>query len=173
MYDIFAKIVSSENILKIIDRVHQEVHEGHTFNNSLSTTVIATSTYFITYVNSTAHYAHYQFYIYTSAAATVGLYESPTAASTWAATTSYNHHRGSTNAANLTVRNNVPSSDITSTGTLLETLSVGGGSNPATFIGGDIQSRQEWILNKGTTYLIKINSASTNTYTFASKWYEE
>ncbi len=173
MQNIFAKITDEYNHLKTIDRVHYEIHEGCFFSHTVSTTVIATSTYFVVLENSATNYAHAQFMVTASASLDAALYESPTAASTWSAETVYNHFRASTNAATLTIRKNVPSSDITSTGTLLESITVGSGSNPANMIGGSANSRSEWILNKGTKYLVKLNSASTNTITFATHWYED
>lgn len=173
MYDIFSKIIDSDNHMKSIDKVHYEVHEGATFSNSVSTTVVAASTYFVTYTLSTVYSAHFQFDITSAAAASVALYDTPTAASTWAATTSMNHYRASTRTAGMTVRNNVPSSDITSTGTLLEAFQLGGGATPPTYVGGNSANRHEWIFSPGGKYLIKINSASTNTITFNSNWYEE
>jgi hypothetical protein len=173
MYDIAKRIIDDENFVKTIDKVHAEVHEGATYSNSVSTTVIAASTYFIALTSSAAYYPHFQFMIYASAAATVGLYESPTMASTWAVTDSMNHYRPSTRAATMAVRNNVPSSDVTSTGTLLEAISLGGGATPASIFGGDASNRHEWVFDKSKNYLIKINSVSTNTIVFTSNWYED
>lgn len=173
MQNVYAKIIDSDNHMKVIDKVHYEVHEGATFSNSVSTTVIAASTYFITYTLSTSYTAHFQFNVTAASAASIGLYDSPTVASTWAVTTSYNHYRASTRTAGMSVRNNVPSSDVTSTGTLIESYQLGSGTTVPTYIGGDLGNRTEWILSKGGTYLIKINSASTNTITFNSNWYEE
>lgn len=171
MQNIFAKITDSENYIKTIDRVHDHVHSGLTFSNSVSTTVVATSTYFIA-LTSSGTYPHFQFSIYASAAATVGLYESPTIASTWAETASVNHHRASTRTATMAVRNNLPSSDVTSTGTLLEAISLGGGATPVSVFGGSESNRHEWVFDINKNYLIKINSESTNTIVFTADWYE-
>lgn len=173
MVNVLSKIIDRSNYLKIVDAVHDKVHEGNFYTLPRSTTLVASSTLFIVFeVPNSTITPHFQFAFNAAAAASIALYEAPTVASTFAAVTPTNNNRKSTNAATLTVRVSVPSSDVTSTGTLLESAQVGGGTNPVSVIGGATGSRNEWLLNQNTKYLIMINSASTNTISYNATWYE-
>jgi len=170
---IFSLIADYDNHIKTIDKIHYEVHEGDHYTFSKSTTIVGTSTYYIalTTPNTTVE-PHLIFSFDAAAVATLQFYENATIASTWAANTVYNNNRRSTNAATVVIRASLPSSDVTSTGTLLETIGL-----PAGYVKTDIgisgTSRNEWVLQKNYTYLARITSASTNSIDANFMWYED
>ena len=169
---IASRIVDGDNFVKTIDRVHGSVHDGYHFTTGLSTTIVANSTYFILVTApNTAVEPHIQFNISAQAAATIGFYSAPTAASTGVVTyTPNNNNQRSTEAATVTVKT-VASSDVTSTGDYLEGYAIGANAPPVR-VGGDAANRNEWILKTNTAYLFKLNSVSTNTITYNISWYE-
>lgn len=175
MYDVAAKIIDYDNFVKTIDKVHCEVHEGNHYTVANSTTVIATSTYFILAITpNTTVQMHMQFNLSAQAAAILTFNKTPTAASTGTVTyTINNNNQNSTNVATMIVRQ-VASSDVTSTGTILEGYAIGASATaPPTRIGGYAENRNEWILATNSKYLFYITSVSTNTLTWNLTWYEE
>jgi hypothetical protein len=172
MVNIFAKLVDTSNFLKVIDKVHDEIHEGNFYTISRSTTLIAASTFFISVVTPNSTVApHFTFNVTAAAPATVGLYGTATVASTWAATTLNNNNQRSTKTATSVIRLAVPSSDVTSTGTLLESFEIS--SFTPSYIGGAFGIRSEWVLGQNLNYLIKVNSVSTNSITYNLQVYED
>jgi len=164
---IASRIMDELNFVKTVDRSHALIHEGIGYSHSLSTTVIAASTHFclITTPNTTMEPC-FLFNASAHAAASMSLYENPTAASTGVATyTPLNDNRRSTKTATVTIMT-VASSDVTSTGTLMESYATG-------IIGGDIAGGHEWLLAQNEQYLLKINSASTNTIHYNMFWTED
>ncbi len=170
MYDIAAKIANETDCIKTIDRTDQAIYDGKVFNIGWSTTVAATSTFYITVTTPNTTVTPYlKMGLGSSATVTLGFYTGPTAASTMAAKTAYNMNRASTAVATVVVRNEA-SSDITSTGTLLESYWVPAASQPI-YIGGCYGYRG-WKLAANTKYAIKINAASTTTYNINLSIYE-
>ena len=84
----------------------------------------------------------------------------------------YNRDRNSTKVATLLCGVIPTSSYIATLGTPMEAEYFGSGS-AVTKIGGQSNSRNEWILKQNRTYLISYLSTGAANITYNVNWYEE
>jgi len=155
---------------------HHEIHEGETWLVSYKSPDAAniadngTITFTIT-VN--AKWAHMLFRAPCGGDMEAELREGATIqGGTGTAMVRYNKNRGKTaEDSTVTVRRDAT---ITGAGTLIENEFIPGGTGPQA-VGGAGVSRAEWILNRNTTYLVRVTNRAGNAQpmSLAIEWYEE
>lgn len=176
MYDIFSKIVDSGNILKTLDKVHHEIHEGDSYIASYSTSGTAGSTtYFIVQLASTVKIPHFMPSVSADVLGTFTFSMDATVSSSYTAITAYNNHMRSTNATILNI-GVMPTSSGASTatyGTIVENLWMGGAGNGGSRSAGSGASRNEWVLKNNAKYCIRFTSTLAYNISLGANWYEE
>jgi hypothetical protein len=152
-----------------IDLAHQTIHSGKHFfySDSIELGAAAIQVYLLTV--PAAAYPHVLIFLEGSAVTTFELYEGADRTGTTAQTT-YNNNRNSATAAKMTIHKDV--SGGTTDGVLLA-KSKGGASGGQFRSGSRAGNNEEYILEAGTKYIIKITSGTAgNNINVLAEWYE-
>lgn len=159
MYDIAAKVFDDDNFIKN-DPVRYAIKNGKHYQVLVSTTVAAASTtYLLVITPNTTVRQHLTMTAWSSAQITVNMYYNATAASTGVISyTAYNNNGRSTNATTMSFMT-AASSDLTSTGTVIESQVCL--ANDYVKIGGNDFVTREYILAQNTQYIFSYIAAST------------
>jgi len=157
---------------KQIDLTHSKIHDGKHFTLSYNKTLSAGSAITVMFTSPATAVGTIVHFVggVESPKSGVWTFSEAPEASAGSALTAYNNNRLSSNTSPLTCAGTVA---WTSSGSVFETHFLGTAS-PASTVGGDRTSRQEYILNYGTKYLIRFiaDAATTNTVINASFYYE-
>lgn len=176
LYDVFGKLADDHNLLKQIDKVHYEIHEGGHYTASYSTSGTAGSTtYFIVQLASTAAIPHFVPSISADVLGTYSFSIDATVSSSYTAITPYNNHLRSTKTSVLNV-GVMPTSSGASTatyGTIVDTQWVGGTGVGVNKISGTAGGRVEWVLKNTTKYCVRFTSTLAYNVSFNTNWYED
>ena len=158
------------NAIKIIDTVHSEIHEGEHWTLVDSDEKNALQYKYYSFVAPSAEYAHFVCEVGLSNTGVVGFYEGSTLTATGTAITPNNNDRNNiTSTTGMLCYEDVGPSVA---GTLLNYFVIGS-SSPSAKIGGITGTRNEWILKKGTRYLLIILVDNNNTkIALDATWYE-
>ena len=184
-----------------IDYPHEEIHEGDSFTAHYAVAVSDTNhrTAISFKTGATAKHLHMIVEVHGTAASVAYLYENAVIVGGTAgqpgALLAYNRNRNSTNTSTIISTHSTPvvgglsswtealllnggvgvtDNFIQSTATELDTIPLGGGTNPISAIGGTSRGSQEFILEEDTVYLVMIQSsnADDNTHKIRLDWYE-
>lgn len=158
--DIFYPIDSKSECRKTIEAEHATIHDGIHFTAIYSETVGTTAVTVLlnTPASSTNNYVHFFCGIEANKAISWAFSESPNA-SGGTTLVSYNNNRNSSNSSPVILTSGVT---YTSSGTILETHIIGS-NNPNSKLGGEVNSRNEWLLKQGTSYLIRAIPTTAST----------
>jgi hypothetical protein len=174
MYDIFAKIASTDDKLKTIDEVHDSIHKGNCYCVSLSTTVVAASTtlLYIVTPNTTVR-QHFIAQINSSITNPTVYFSNATVAATssYTALTAYNMNLNSTKATTTIFGTMATSSGFSTYGGIKYEQYLA--QMPAYI--GTIQSgsaQYEWMLAQNTGYVIGVTCPTTAAVQINVKVYE-
>lgn len=162
------RIDASTHSLQVVTYEHHEIHAGSSFTASYSADIGNGANLDIAIVTpDTAAYAHMTYEFDVEAEADLKIYEAATL-TPGTAIAAYNRNRNSATAAAVSVTH-TPTGITTGT-TIIRDFHVGSGK---TFGGGD-RSAHEFILKRNTTYLLRLNNATTGANYMAIKldWYE-
>jgi hypothetical protein len=166
------KVDATVAALKVIDTLHAEIHAGETFhvarlvedvanNASIDLLIVvgATKKLHLTMVGTAAGDAH------------AYLYETPTTSAAGTAVTAHNKNRGSSDTTTATITH---TPTVSAPGTALDTALIPGGTKQQA-TGSSGAQRDEWILKKSTTYLLRLTNkaGSAKDMSVGLTWYEE
>jgi hypothetical protein len=154
---------------------HEYIHEGGFFEVGHRFTMNAAGTAFLLLKTPAVKYVHYRNEKISTSGdkLTVELFEGPTITLAGTAITPVNHRRIHLVASDMVVQH---TPTVGAEGTLLATSYLGGGTGQGQARAGDILTEQnEWVLKRGTDYLIKLTngSAAQNIVQINPIWYEE
>lgn len=151
--DLFYPVDQFSGCRKILDTEHATIHDGIHFTaiytETVSTTVV--TVLISTPASSTNKYIHFLCGVETDKAVSWTFSEAPNA-SGGTSIVSYNNNRTSSITDPVTLTSGVT---YVSSGTVLETH-IMGSNNPTTKLGGNTNSRNEWLLKQNTLYLIRV-----------------
>ena len=158
---------ASTETLQTITYEHHEIHSGSHFYycdfQDFSNGQVVDFT-FVT--PNTTKWAHMDFYIGSTDAASIEIYEGATVDTTGTAITAINNNRNSTNTSDMTIRTG---DTFTAVGT-----KIYGASSGDKGAAGIIEREREIVLKQNTTYIFRITNQTnlTNTITYCGEWYE-
>lgn len=147
--------------VKIIDPVHEVVHQGKHFT-ATHLVKVGTGTavsVMMTTPAASVGYIHFVCSVSADKLVTWTLSEAPSATG-GSALVALNNDRNSSTANPTTLAHTVT---YTSAGTIMETHIVGSASTPQSKTGGLAEARNEWILKPSTKYLIYAIAAEADT----------
>ena len=150
--------LTDDGALVSIPHDHVYVHQGKMWYCEYSASVANAAAMLISITTGTKE-MHIGMSAITGGAATVAFFEGPTISVQGTALTPVNLNR--LNAVALTTGvafKHTPT--VTGDGTTLFSRLTPGGTNPALQIGNQARAGTEWILKKGTTYLMRITNSS-------------
>lgn len=144
-----------------IHHEHHKVHRGEYYMCSRFSGDVDTANpiYLHLLTPDTALRAHFIGAADAGAAGRVQLFENPTIGANGVALTVVNANR---NSANTSAIQAFHSPVVSSDGTILMDRYVGGGTNPASFVGGSLRSDAEIVLKQNEDYLIKFTPDADN-----------
>jgi hypothetical protein len=153
-----------------IEVEHAKIHDGKGFLSNGKATIASAASQTRLFKNPAGNYPHLRMLLVdaTSAPIELAFYESPVTTADGTPSVVHNYNRASTNTPNLLLYG---SPTVTSNGTLLETILVGGTRNSG---GMGIDIPTEWVLKPATNYLLiatNISTGSSDTYAHIF-WYE-
>lgn len=145
-----------------IDYPHHEIHEGKHFTFSYSKALSAGSVNAVAITTPTAGtgYVHLVAGLQASLSGTF-VFSQNASVSGGSALTAWNNDLSSTNTSGTTI---VGTPTVTTYGTAISSMVVGSNDNP-TNVGGNAESRNEFILATATTYMLYFTANATSTYT--------
>lgn len=168
MYDVFNKIVDSDNYVKTIDKMHCEIHEGNAYQVFYDASY-STANYMnvIFQTPDSTKQIHIYFACETQAESEINLYENTTSTLYSSTLTAINRNRQSTRTSNCTI---YMSTNVLSTtlGTNIYKWHQGSGKS-----GEDDRTQNEFILGRNTSYLYRVTPVSSGWIAFRSIWYED
>lgn len=175
MYDVANKIIDNNNFLKIINRQHNEIHDGDYYSCLLSTTSAAASTV-IMYIKTPDTTTRIHFTAQANSSVNnITCYfanASVAATSSYTVLTAYNKNFNSTKTTSV-IFGMMPSSDGFSTygGTIYERWALQGSVYDGA-IGGKNGHDNEWILQQNTGYVLNVISLTTSAVNIHARIYE-
>ena len=167
--------VFTKNSMRNIDIDQSYIHDGFLFENNLQFSLATTATKAISFITPADKEIHYSpSNLNTSGdKVTIELFENATVTpATGTTLVAYNHNRISSNVSAVILKN-APTVTVQGDKIAFSYLpgSTGVGQSRS---GGELGTGNEWILKKGTTYIILITNGSTaaNLITIKQKWFE-
>jgi len=154
---------------------HHEVHEGNHYTVAVVDTDvdIAGPKYVRITAPDTATRIHFMGVASADGASLVEFYEDPTILAGGTALVEHNNNRNSVNVATATALEDTTTQAPNNDGTLLFAGRIGGTGLASTRFAGSVADREEWILNQGEDYLVKVTVDADNTeVAIVLTWYE-
>ena len=161
-----------DNVLVTIDFIHHEIHEGNSYTVNVydGDVDIVAPKYMSFTAPDTATRCHIVFASSSDNGFLMQLYSEPTINAAGNAVASFNRNRNSVNAASLLVKEDCTT---TNDGTLMIAEFSGGSTAVPSRGAGSTQTRDEWILKQGKTYLTKLTAIVDNSrVNISATWYE-
>lgn len=170
------QIDSASNVLEIIEYEHHEIHEGSSFvvRNVVDLAQNAVFDIQITTPNTT-RWAHMILSLDVEAETQWWFYENVTINTPGTACSCYNRNRNSATATVLTVKSisNASIADASAdTGTATAISLINGIEGAGKKLGGESNSRHEFILKQNATYSLRFLATSAGFVDWFLDWYE-
>jgi hypothetical protein len=166
---------SLSNALITIGQPHHEIHEGGGFVVSDVDLDIDTASpkYWRILTPAGDKHGHFTAAIWVDKAGLVEMFEGPTEQGSpvpGTTVTAIDRNRVTANSSTILVKKDP---DVAADGTLINQARLGTTGNPATIQGGGAETRQEFVLNESTSYIIKFTpDANTTAAWIVFDWYE-